>query len=283
MDSKGVSSTGTWRTAHGDLTDQEWELIRGLIPTYSGGGRMGRPIVHDKRDIVNAILYVAATGCQWRALPDCYPPWNTVHRYHLQWSKNGVWEAVCDRLRELVREVDGREPEPSAGVIDARSVRGAPTVTTSTRGYDAGKKISGRKTFGIVDTLGLLVSVVVVVASTSDNVGGIAVFDKAVPKSSRLSKVFCDSGFKNAFVNHCATHQVDAEVVKKMHSGVFEVLPKRWIIERTWSWLMNNRRLQVDYERLPVVAAGFVWAAHCRLLLRRLTSPNPQEPTQAHI
>lgn len=249
-------------------------MICDVVPTYSGGGRMGRPIVHEKRDIVNAIFYVAATGCQWRALPDCYPPWSTVHRYHLRWSRNGVWEAVCDRLREFVREADGRQSEPSAGVIEARSVRGAATVTSSTRGYDAGKKISGRKTFGIVDTLGLLVSVVVVVASTSDNAGGIAAFDEAKPKSSRLSKVFCDSGFKNTFVQHCAKHHVDAEVVKKIHSGVFEVLPRRWIIERTWSWLMNNRRLQVDYERLPVVTAGFVWAAHCRLLLRRLTSPN---------
>jgi len=219
---------------------------------------MGRPVVHQKRDIVNAILYVAATGCQWRALPDCYPPWSTVHRYHVRWSRNGVWERVCDRLREMVREAEGREAEPSAGVIDARSVRGAATVTSSTRGYDAGKKISGRKTFGIVDTIGLLVSVVIVVASTSDNVGGISVFDKAITKSSRLTKLFCDGGFKSTFIEHCASNQVDAEVVRKIHSGAFQVLPRRWVVERTWSWLMNNRRLQVDYERLPVVAAGFV-------------------------
>lgn len=182
---------------------------------------MGRPVVHQKRDIVNAILYVAATGCQWRALPDCYPPWSTVHRYHVRWSRNGVWERVCDRLREMVREAEGREAEPSAGVIDARSVRGAATVTSSTRGYDAGKKISGRKTFGIVDTIGLLVSVVIVVASTSDNVGGISVFDKAITKSSRLTRLFCDGGFKNTFIEHCASNQVDAEVVRKIHSGAF--------------------------------------------------------------
>lgn len=270
------TTSGSWRTVHGDLTDQEWALICDLVPTYSGGGRMGRPIVHEKRDIVNAILYVAATGCQWRALPECYPPWSTVHRYHVRWSRNGVWEAVCDRLREMVREADGRDPEPSAGVIDARSVRGAATVTSSTRGYDAGKKISGRKTFGIVDTLGLLVAVVIVIASTSDNVGGIAVVDKVVTKSSRLSKLFCDGGFKTTFIEHCASHNVEAEIVKRIHSGIFEVLPRRWVVERTWSWLMNNRRLQVDYERLPAVAAGFVWAAHSRLLLRRLTTTNKQ-------
>jgi len=102
------------------------------------------------------------------------------------------------------------------------------------------------------------------------------VFDKAITKSSRLTKLFCDGGFKNTLIEHCASNQVDAEVVRKIHSGAFEVLPRRWVLERTWSWLMNNRRLQVDYERLPVVAAGFVWAAHCRLLLRRLTTENKQ-------
>lgn len=270
--SNGIASA-TWRTVHGDLTDEEWELIAYLVPTYSGGGRMGRPAVHSKRDIVNAIFYVSATGCQWRALPSCYPNWNTVHRCHVRWSRNGVWEAVCDRLREAVREKEGREPEPSAGIIDARSVRGAATVTSSTRGYDAGKKISGRKTFGVVDTMGLLVAVVVVVASTSDNAGGVEVVDRLRGKTDRLATLFCDGGFKKAFISHCSTLNITAEVVNRIHAGVFEVLPMRWVIERTWSWLMNNRRLQVDYERLPVVSAGFVWAAHSRLLLRRLNAP----------
>jgi putative transposase len=171
---RGEAFSKTWRTTHGDLTDEEWELIGDLVAPYSGEGRIGRPIRNDRRAIVNAIFYVAATGCQWRALPACYPNWNTVHRYHLTWSRNGTWERICDRLRGLVREQEGREPEPSASVIDARSVRGAATVTAASRGYDAGKKISGRKTFGVVDTLGLLVGVVVVVASTSDNAGGIA-------------------------------------------------------------------------------------------------------------
>ena len=265
----------TWRSVHGDMSDEEWALIADLVPTASGGGRMGRPVVHDKRDVVNAIFYVTATGCQWRALPSCYPHWNTVHRYHLRWSRNGRWEQICDRLRSMVREADGREAEPSAGVIDARSVRGASTVTSSTRGYDAGKKISGRKTFGIVDTTGLLIAVVILAASTSDNKGGMAALDAAKPKSSLLTKLFCDSGFKTTFEECCGTKQVVAEVVKKIHAGVFEVLPRRWVVERTWSWLMNNRRLQVDYERLPVVAEGFVWAAHSRMLLRRLTDPAP--------
>jgi transposase len=174
-----AEGSSTWPSCHGDLSDEEWELIADLVPTWSGPGKIGRPAKHAKRDIVNAILYVAATGCQWRALPACYPNWNTVHRYHLAWSRDGTWEAIVDRLRTLVREREGRDPEPSAGIVDARSVQGASTVTAPTRGFDAGKRVSGRKTFGVVDTLGLLVAVVVVAANMSDNAGGCTCVDRA--------------------------------------------------------------------------------------------------------
>jgi transposase len=261
----------TWQSCQSDLTDEEWALIADLVPTYSGGGRMGRPAKHSKRAIVNAILYVAATGCQWRALPGCYPNWNTVHRYHLAWSRDGTWEAIVDRLRALVREREGRDPDCSAGIVDARSVQGASTVTSATRGYDAGKKVSGRKAFGVVDTLGLLIAVVVVAANLSDNVGGIAVVDRAAPKSSRLSKLWCDTGFKKTFRRFCRHYKIRAEVVSRANPHTFEVLPRRWVVERTWAWLVNHRRLRIDYERAPAVTAGFIWAAHARLLLRRLT------------
>jgi len=241
------------------------------VQPWSGPGRLGRPATHDRRDVVNAIFYVVGTGCQWRALPDKYPPWSTVHGLHSTWSKDGTWERIVDRLRTLVREQDDREADPSAGIVDARSVRGASTVTRATRGYDAGKKISGRKTFGIVDTLGLLLGIVVVPANYSDNAGGMLAFDRAHPKSSRFSKLWCDAGFKTTFIAHCRRHHVSAEVVNRIHPHRFVALPRRWLVERTWSWLMNNRRLQVDYERDPIVAEGFIWAAHARHLLRRLT------------
>lgn len=273
METPGQDKSGTWRSVGGDLSDFEWELIADLVAPYWSPGKMGRPIKHDRRDVVNAIFYVAATGCQWRALPDKYPHWNTVHRYHVTWSRDGTWERICDRLRELVREADGRDPEPSAGIIDARTVRGTPTVTSLTRGYDAGKKISGRKVFGLVDTLGLLVGVTVMVASTSDNAGGIAVFNAAQPKSERLAKLWVDAGFKKAFAAYCRARHVAVEVVNRIHPHAFKVLPRRWVVERTWSWTMANRRLQVDYERDPVVTKGFIWAAHSRLLLHRLTQP----------
>ncbi len=254
------------------MSDEEWALISDQFHTWSGGGRMGRPAKHDKRRIVDAVFHVAATGCQWRALPERYPNWNTVHRYHLAWSRDGTWERVADRLRAFVRAEAGHDPEPSASIVDARTVRGASTVTSTTRGYDAGKKISGRKTFGLVDTLGLLIAVVVVAASTSDNRGGIEVFDAGRAKTKRLEKLWCDSGFKTTSVKHCQRAGVDAEVVKRIHPHQFVVLPQRWIVERTWSWLMNSRRLQVDYERDPDVTKGFVWAVQSRLLLRRLTA-----------
>jgi transposase len=279
MELPAAPSSTTRRTAGGDLSDDEWELIADLLdpPTVS---RMGRPKKHTRRAIADAIFYVAATGCQWRNLPEKYPPWSTVHSYHLHWSRDGTWENVCDRLRNLVRLADGRDPHPSAGIIDARSVRGASTVTTThpkhqelTRGYDAGKKISGRKLFGLVDTIGLLIGVRVVAAGVSDNAGGIMVFDLAKPKTDRLGRVWVDAGFKNAFAAHVRSRRVAVEVVNKIHPTGFHVLPRRWVVERTWSWLMNNRRLQVDYERDPTITEGFVWAAHSRLLLHRLTKP----------
>ncbi|MCU0269253.1 MAG: IS5 family transposase [Acidimicrobiales bacterium] len=255
------------------MTDEEWELIADLVAPYWRPGRMGRPVTVDRRRVVDAIFYVAATGCQWRALPDCYPNWNTVHRYHLTWSRDGTWEAIAARLAGAVRAKEGRDAAPSAGIVDARTVRAAATVPHHSKGFDAGKRIKGRKTFGVVDTLGLLVAVYVVAASTSDNVGGIETVDRTRVRSRRFAKVWCDAGFKRTFIDHCRTHHVGVEVVTKIHAAGFKVLPKRWIVERTWSWLMNNRRLQVDYERDPIVTEGSTWAAHSRYLLRRLTQP----------
>lgn len=257
---------------HGDLTDDEWEYIADLFESSWSRRLVGRPQKWSKRDIVNAILYVGATGCQWRALPPQYPHWNTVHRYHRTWSHDGTWEQAVDRLRRLVRQREGRDDDPSAGSVDARSVRGAATVTSTTRGYDGGKKISGRKTFGLVDTCGFLLGVSVLPANVSDNFGGSAVVGQAAAKSERLELIWCDGGFKNTFIADCRNLGIVATVVNRISAHTFEVLPRRWVIERTWSWLMNNRRLQVDYERDPVITEGFIWAAHTRQLLRRLTS-----------
>ena len=260
-----------WNSTVRDLADEEWDHIADLVPEYSGPGKIGRPVKHAKRDIVNAILWVTGSGGQWRALPDRYPPWKTVHWYHVTWSKDGTWERICDHLRGLVRLREGREPEPSAAIVDARSVPGASTCTGETRGYDAAKKVKGRKTFAVVDTMGLLMAVVVVAASASDNAGGIAAIGVAAPKSHRFTKVWTDSGFKREFAKFCRSLGINAEVVRRIAEHSFEVIPRRWVVERSFAWLVNNRRLRIDYERDPEVAAGFVWAAQTRMLLRRLT------------
>ncbi len=256
------------------LSDEEWALISDLVTEAPRPrGHIGRPLKHDRRDIVDAILYVAATGCQWRALPGYFPHWNTVHRYHVTWSRDGTWGKIADRLRGLVREAEGREPEPSAGAIDARSAQGASTVGALTRGVDAGKHVSGRKLFGVVDTLGLLMGIVVVAANVTDNAGGAQTVDKVVHKSTRLQKIWSGSGFKRAFEEHCATaHTLTVVVVNRIAPHSFQVLPRRWVVERTWAWLVNHRRLRIDYGRDPVVTEGFAWAAGSRLLLRRLTT-----------
>ena len=140
MDSKPVTNAQTWRTTHGDMTDEEWDLISDLVAPYWKPGRMGRPVTVERRDIVNAIFYVVATGCQWRALPECYPNWNTVHRYHLTWSRDGTWEKIAGRLAQPVRQQEGQDAEPSAGVVDARTVRGTSTVPATSGVMTPGRR-----------------------------------------------------------------------------------------------------------------------------------------------
>jgi len=219
------SKAEVWRSLPADLSDEEWDLIKDLVPTYSGGGAMGRPAKWPKREIVDAILYVAATGCQWRALPSCYPHWNTVHRYHVTWSRDGTWEKIVDRLRAMVRVSQGRDPDPSGSVIDARSVQAASTVGAASRGFDAAKKTSGRKTFGLVDTLGLLVAVVVVAANVSDNAGGIATVDLTRGKRGRLGKIWHDSRFKKAFTLHCSDIGITSQNVPRTPHGTSKCRP----------------------------------------------------------
>ena len=170
----------TWRTTHGDMSDEEWELVADLVAPYWTPGSMGRPVTVDQRHVVDAIFYVGPRqAVSGEHCPETYLNWNSVHRQHLEWSRNGTWEQIAAGLAAAVRVKEGRDAEPSAGIVDARSVHAGATVFKEIKGYDAGKRINGRKTFGIVDTLGLLMAVVVVAASTSDNTGGMSVSDRA--------------------------------------------------------------------------------------------------------
>ena len=252
-----------------------WDLIRDLFePPPTVRTLVGRPRKWTHRQVVEAIIYVVVTGCQWRQLPERYPHWNTVHRYHLRWCRDGTWEGACDRMVGLERERVGRDIEPSAAVIDARSVKSASTVCGLTRGYDAGKRIVGRKLFGVVDTMGLLLAVVVVAANVSDNAGGALAMQRAATKKQRLSKLWADAGFKTTFIDTVQrNYGITTETVKVKDAHTFVVQPRRWVVERTFAWLVNNRRLRIDYERNPEVTEGFVYAAHTHMLLRRITTP----------
>jgi transposase len=243
-----------------DLTDAQWEIIEAMLPLPKW---MGRPFKHDRRDIVDAILYVVRTGCAWRYLPVDFPPWQTVYGHFKQFNQRGTTERILDELREQVRVAQGREPEPSAGIIDSQSVKGADTVGRQSRGYDAGKKINGRKRFIITDTLGLLVTVCVMAASWQDRDGA-----KTALLSTYLATpiryLFADQGFAGRLVDWAATHlRMTLQIVRKpAEQRGFAVHPRRWVVERTLAWLTAHRRLARDYERDPAVSEHMIrWAA----------------------
>jgi transposase len=258
-----------------DLTDKQWALIEPMVPLRSGG----RPAIHPRRRIVEAILYVNRTGCSWRQLPHDFPPWDTVYWYFKRWNAEGTTDRIHNALRDAVRDAVGRDPMASAGIVDAQSVKGADTVGTSTRGYDAGKKVNGRKRHVVVDTIGLLVVVLVTAASVQDRDGGRLVLDKARMAMPSIVLVWADGGYAGRCVEFARRMlRITLHIVKKPEGQrTFEVLPRRWVVERTLSWLVRCRRLDRDYERLPEHAEAMVRWAMIGLMTRRLApSPGPR-------
>jgi transposase len=248
-----------------DLTDRQWAIIEPLLPETVPAAPGGRPPLHAKREIVNAILYLTRAGCAWRMLPKDLPPWRTVYGYFVAWRDDGTLDLIHDTLREQLRTKSKksgrpRDPEPSAGIIDSQSLRGADTVGKDSRGYDAGKKVSGRKRHIVTDTLGLLLVVTVTAASVQDR---------------RLVHVFADGAYAGRLVEWARTKcKITIEVVsrpKDQHG--FSVLPRRWVVERTLAWLMRWRRLVRDYERLPETHEAFVKWAMVGIMLNRLARP----------
>jgi transposase len=256
-----------------DLTDLQWEIIEPMLPLPKW---MGRPFKHDRRDIVDAILYVVRTGCAWRYLPVDFPPWQTVYGHFTQFNERGTTERILDELREQVRIAEGREPEPTAGIIDSQSVKGADTVGADSRGYDAGKKINGRKRFIVTDTLGLLVVVCVMAASWQDRNGGKTTLLSAYLRSP-IRHVFADSGFAGRLVDWAAEYlRTTVEIVRKpAEQRGFAVHPRRWVVERTLSWLTAHRRLARDYERDPEVSEHMIRWAAIGGMLNRLACGGP--------
>ena len=249
-----------------------------MLPLIKEPGRIPK---HPFRDIVDAILYIDRSGCSWRQLPVDFPPWQTVYGWFRQWKARGVTERILDELREQIRVAEGRDPQQSAGVIDSQSVKGADTVGRDSRGYDAGKKVNGRKRFIVTDTLGLLVSVTVLAASWQDRDGAKTAL-LGVYLCTPIRYVFADSGFAGRLVDWALrTLSMVVDIVRKpAGQRGFEVHPKRWVLERTLAWLTAHRRLARDYERDPGVSEEMIrWAAISQML-RRITRGKPAQRQQ---
>lgn len=235
--------------------------------------RTGRPRTHSYREIINAIFYVLSNGIKWRAMPHDLPPWATVYGYFRRWRQQGYWQKWNTALRQRLRKKLGRKAEASAAIVDSQSIKTA--EGGDSRGYDANKRCLGRKRHILVDTLGLLLAVLVTGANVQDRDGAqslLSSFYKAFFQSFRLRRIWADAGYGGALISW--THAAFAwalDIVRRKEQQVgFEVLPKRWIVERTFSWFIRNRRLCRDYERLPQTSEAFIYITMIRLMSRRL-------------
>ncbi|HEY0884921.1 MAG TPA: IS5 family transposase [Ramlibacter sp.] len=271
-----------------DLTDAEWALVADL---FERKGARGAPATHERRVLVNACCYVVRTGCAWRLLPKSFPPWRAVYKAFRTWAQAGVFEAMHDRLRQQWRDRIGRTPDPTAAIIDAQSTRS--TAQGGDTGFDAGKKVKGRKRHLVVDTLGLLLAVTITAASVQDRDGAPAVVASACAKVPGLQLLYADS----AYAGKCAealekTHDIRVEVTR--HPGNrttgtwqtaqqplwpdavpkgFVVQAKRWVVERTHAWNERARRLIAHHDRSNWAPVAWVWLTEARILASRLAEP----------
>lgn len=262
-----------------DLSDAEWAVLEPLLPPPS---RIGRPLKWPRRAMAEAIFYLVRSGCAWRMLPRHFPPWQTVHSQLHRWRRDGTLKRLHDALREHAREREGRQREPSAAVIDSQTARttgaGGPG-----RGFDAGKKTFGRKRHLLVDASGLVLLAHIHAASLHDTVGARQMVEMTSPTAlPRLELVWADGAYTGPFatwLSEARGWRVEVPFHRKRQAwryGLeerpkgFQVIPRRWVVERTIAWLSRSRRLARDYERLPETGIALIHAAMSRIMLRRL-------------
>jgi putative transposase len=258
-----------------DLTDEQWSLLEALLPPEVEG--LGRPREVDFREVINAILYLNRSGCQWDMLPHDLPPKSTVYDYFAKWRDEGTWQRMMDALRVQVRVAAGREPTPSAASVDSQSVKTA--ATGGERGYDGAKKVTGRKRHVFVDTLGLLLAVTVTAASVDDAAAVPRLFAQVAPESvPRLTKAWADSKYHNHQLGQWMRKERpmwNLEIVSRPAGAKgFVLLPKRWVVERTFSWNDRCRRHSKDYERRTDSSEAMIKVSAIGLMLRRLAPAN---------
>ena len=248
-----------------NLTEKQWQVIKNIVEPQE------RSRKNSLREILNGVFYINKSGCQWRMLPSDFVPWQTVYYYFRKWKLEGVWEELLDILHAKARKSVGKEESPSLGIIDSRSVKTSHHVDTD-RGIDGNKKIKGRKEHIVVDTLGLPMAIKVHEANIHDSKGAMPTIENLEYKFPRLGRILADGGYQgdlSAWVKKKFGWELEVVLRPKESSKKFNVIPKRWIVERTFSWLENYRRLTIDYEFLTETAETMVNIAFIQIMLNR--------------